>query len=99
MGNHPNSFFTSALAYEKATKKAEQRATKSAPNVQGAEANANEAGNATNEDPQAKDIEMQAEAVAEAVAQPAETTTQWPVSHPNSSFKFNSLTLLFKRTF
>lgn len=25
VGNHPNSFFTSALAYEKATKKAEQQ--------------------------------------------------------------------------
>ena len=75
MGNHPNSFFTSALAYEKAIKKAEQRAGKNAPNAQGTEANANEAENATNEDPQTKDIEMQAEAVAEAVAQPAETTT------------------------
>ena len=48
MGNHPNSFFTSALAYEKATKKAEQRA-KGASNVQGAEMAANDAVNATND--------------------------------------------------
>ena len=34
VGNHPNSFFSSAVAYEKATKKAEKKAEQKAANAQ-----------------------------------------------------------------
>ena len=52
VGNHPNSFFTSAVAYEKATKKAEKQKEQRAANAT-ANTNANSNAPATVQHPEA----------------------------------------------
>jgi len=59
VGNHPNSFFTSAVAYEKATKKAEKQKEQRAANTQQREAPGS--GSPAAPEPTANDTEMNAE--------------------------------------